>query len=159
MDKNRDITIIAMDVDGTLTDGKIYIGASGEIMKAFNVKDGLGIVKAGNEGMVPVIVTGRTSDIVVNRARELGVDDVLQGVADKVEALDEIVRKYSLDWSAVAFVGDDENDLDVMKACAFAACPADAVDSVKQNCDYVCKANGGEGAVREVVEYIIATRR
>jgi 3-deoxy-D-manno-octulosonate 8-phosphate phosphatase (KDO 8-P phosphatase) len=156
MNENKDIKIIAMDVDGTLTDGKIYIGPSGEIMKAFNVKDGLGIVKAKSKGLIPVIVTGRTSDIVVNRAGELGVDDVVQGVSNKVEALDVIIRKYNMNWSAVAFIGDDENDLDVMKACAFAACPADAADRVKQSCDYVCKANGGEGAVREVVEYIIS---
>jgi 3-deoxy-D-manno-octulosonate 8-phosphate phosphatase (KDO 8-P phosphatase) len=153
-----EIKIIAMDVDGTLTDGKIYMGMSGEVMKVFSIKDGLGIVKARVRGLIPVIITGRTSEIVSRRASELGIADVIQGVDDKVKAMREVAQKYNVDFGKIAFIGDDENDIDVMKFCAFASCPADAVDSVKQECDYICETDGGDGAVREVIEFLLANK-
>ena len=145
-----------MDVDGTLTDGKIYMSNSGELMKAFNIKDGCGIhdilIPAG---IIPVIITGRSSDIVLNRCKELGINDVFQGVGNKIENL----RKVTTDLSNVAYIGDDINDLSCMEpvksAGGLIGCPADAVEKVKSIADYIAPHNGGDGAVRDFIEWII----
>lgn len=149
------IRMLILDVDGTLTDGKIYVGSQGEIMKAFNVKDGLGIVKLQSNGIIPVIITGRQSDILTLRAKELNISEVFQGVHNKIDKLREVLEKYDVKHKEVAYIGDDENDLECMETCAIKGCPADAVDSVIKSSDYVCKNNGGEGAVREFIEYLL----
>ena len=148
---------LILDVDGTLTDGKIYMGQNGEVMKAFNIKDGIGIhdilIPAG---IIPVIITGRSSDIVLNRCKELGITEVYQGVKNKIEKLTEITK----DLKSVAYIGDDINDLPCMKSVKEAGgiigCPADAVQKVKEISDYIFKNEGGDGAVIEFIEWIIA---
>ena len=151
-----DIKLLVMDVDGTLTDGKIYMGANGEVMKAFDVKDGYAIVNMLPEHrVVPVIITGRRSEIVENRASELGIKELHQGVQDKLPKLIEIAAKYNVNQSAIAYIGDDLTDLTCIKLCGMSACPRDAVDEVKQRVNYVCEHDGGHGAVREFVEYIL----
>ena len=150
------IKYLVMDVDGTLTDGKIYMGQMGEVMKAFNIKDGAGIhdilIPAG---IIPVVITGRSSDIVLKRCKELDITEVYQGVRDKISKLCEITENLN----SVAYIGDDINDLlcmeSVKKAGGFIGCPADAVSKVKELSDYICKAKGGEGAVREFIECIV----
>lgn len=150
------IRYFVMDVDGTLTDGKIYMSPSGEAMKAFNIKDGYGIhdilIPAG---IIPVIITGRTSDIVVNRCRELGIEQVYQGVQDKVEKLKELTP----DLSSIAYIGDDINDLPCMNLLndngGRSGCPADAVPEARMICGFVSEKNGGDGAVREFIEWVI----
>ena len=149
------IKMLVMDVDGTLTDGKIYIGENGEIMKAFNVKDGYGIVSARKQGIVPVIITGRQSKIVEERAKELGIEELYQGVGDKVEVLKMIADKYEVSLDKVAYIGDDLNDLGCIEVCGLTGCPDDAIREVVDNVDYVCKCDGGCGAVREFVDYIL----
>ena len=149
------IQILVMDVDGTLTDGKIYLNNTGDEIKAFNVKDGMGIKKVAIYGITPVIITGRESNIVKRRAQELDVRFVYQNIENKVEALKEIAEILSVDFSQIAYIGDDENDLLALQLCGFKACPADAVLSVKEKCDYISKSNGGAGAVREIIEYLI----
>lgn len=149
------IKMLIMDVDGTLTDGKIYIGSNGELMKAFNVKDGLGINKLHDCGIVPVIITGRQSDILAKRAQELNIVDVYQGVNDKVVKLKEVAKKYNCDLNEVAYIGDDENDLECMSNCGFKGCPSDAVETVVEVCDFVSDKSGGDGAVREFIEHIL----
>lgn len=149
------VKILVMDVDGTLTDGKIYIGSEGEIMKAFNVKDGYGIAKLNSLGIVPSIITGRKSDILTIRAKELKIREVYQGEDNKIEKLIELATKYDCDFSEIAYIGDDENDIECMKRCGIKACPSDAVESVREIADFVCTKNGGEGAVREFVDYLI----
>ena len=146
-----------MDVDGTLTDGKVYMSNSGELMKAFNIKDGCGIhdilVPAG---ITPVIITGRSSDIVLNRCKELGIDEVHQGVRNKIEKLLMITK----DLSTVAYIGDDINDLSCMEAIKAAGgligCPADAVERVKSIVNYISLYNGGDGAVRDFIEWLLS---
>ena len=145
-----------MDVDGTLTDGKIYMGNDGEAMKAFNIKDGCGIhdilIPAG---VVPVIITGRKSDIVLNRCKEIGITEVFQGVTYKTEKLREVTN----DLSAVAYIGDDINDLSCMKivkeAGGVVGCPQDAAEKVKHISDFIACHNGGDGAVRDFIEWIV----
>lgn len=149
------IKMLVMDVDGTLTDGKIYIGENGEVMKAFNVKDGYGIVMAKKQGILPVIITGRKSKIVEERAKELGIEELYQGIEDKVAVLKEVTEKHKILLEEVAYIGDDLNDLDCMSICGLSACPSDAIDEVIKVANYVCQNYGGNGAVREFINYII----
>lgn len=150
------IKMLVMDVDGTLTDGHIYVGANGEMMKAFNVKDGYAIAHILPEkNILPVIITGRNSDIVATRARELKIMELYQGISDKLSKLKEVAAKYQLEAEEIAYIGDDVNDLDCIEYCGLTACPQDALEEVKVKVDYVCKADGGRGAVREFVTFII----
>ncbi|NLZ95125.1 MAG: HAD-IIIA family hydrolase [Bacteroidales bacterium] len=149
------IKILVMDVDGTLTDGKIYIGSDGEMLKAFNVKDGLGISKLRTNNIIPAIITGRESEILKRRSEELKIEELYQGEENKIGKLKELVERYKCSLSEVAYIGDDENDLQCMKVCGLSGCPADAVESVKEAVDVVCTKDGGQGAVREFIEYIL----
>lgn len=151
------IQYFVMDVDGTLTDGKIYMGKEGELCKAFNIKDGYGIhdilIPAGIE---PVIITGRVSQIVSNRCTELGIDEIHQGVGDKTKKIKEIVPKDFL--SAIAYIGDDLNDLaliqEINELGGITACPLDAVETIKKSVQYITAKNGGEGAVRDFIDWL-----
>lgn len=150
------IKYLVMDVDGTLTDGKIYIGNDGEMMKAFDIKDGCGIHDIViPSGIIPVIITGRTSRILENRCKELGITNLHQGIQNKIEKL----LTVTTDLSTVAYIGDDINDLSCMElikaAGGLVGCPADAVQKVVDLADFVGKRNGGNGAVREFIEWIV----
>lgn len=156
MNKMKKIEFLIMDIDGTLTDGKIYMGNNGEICKAFSIKDGYGIHDiAIPAGIIPIIITGRNSEIVTNRCKELGIDKVFQGVSNKIEKLREITD----DFSAVAYIGDDLNDLSCMmlvkEAGGIVGCPHDAVKSVIHIADFVSMYDGGSGAVRDFIEWIV----
>lgn len=148
------VKMLVMDVDGTLTDGKIYIDSHGEAMKGFNVKDGYGIVYAVKRGIVPVIITGRKSKIVENRAKELGITELYQGVGDKLVQLKKIANQYQIGASEIAYIGDDLNDLECINFCGITGCPADAVEEVKIQVDIICDLNGGNGAVREFIDKV-----
>ena len=151
------IKLLVMDVDGTLTDGRIYIGADGEVMKAFDVRDGYGIKHIlPRHGVVPVIITGRRSAIVERRCAELDITELHQGVGDKLAKLRELAEKYGLTSGEIAYIGDDVNDIACMRYAGFSACPADALDEVRSYADYVCRFSGGRGAVRELVDRITA---
>lgn len=150
------IKYLVMDIDGTLTDGKIYMGNGGEVMKAFNIKDGCGIHDIAIPlGIIPVIITGRKSKIVKNRCSEIGIVNIYQGVSNKVEKL-KIVTK---DLKNVAYIGDDVNDIPVMtevkKNGGIVGCPADAVEEVRGISDFISQRNGGNGAVREFIEWLV----
>lgn len=155
------IKMLFMDVDGTLTDGKIYMGQSGEICKAFNIKDGYGIHDILiPEGIIPVIITGRRSAIVENRSRELGIEEIHQGIACKTQKTQEVIRKYNLELSNAAYIGDDLNDIECMRLIkdsgGIVGCPSDAVKEVRKISDFVAAAVGGNGAVREFIEFLTA---
>ena len=143
-----------MDVDGTLTDGKIYMSADGELLKAFNIKDGYAIAHLKDKQIVPVIITGRSSEILVRRCRELGIVELYQGIEDKTAKLLSICKKFQVEANNVAYIGDDLNDLECMKICGYSAAPADAAKEVLASVDYICKHRGGEGAVREFIEQL-----
>ena len=149
------IKLLVMDVDGTLTDGRIYIGTNGELMKAFDVKDGYGIVRFIKAGGIPAIITGRRSSIVEVRCRELGITELCQGVNDKLSKLKELTEKYSLSPDVIAYIGDDLNDLECMEYCGLAAAPADAVAIVREMADFRCSHDAGRGAVREFCDYLL----
>lgn len=150
------IKLFVMDVDGTLTDGQIYMSASGELMKAFNVKDGYAIANQLPKcNIVPVIITGRESEIVRKRATELKIPEVHQGISDKLAKLKEIAEKYNAVPDEIAYIGDDVNDLDCIAYCGVTACPADAMDEVIAAVEYVCRHDGGRGAVREFADWVM----
>lgn len=149
------VRMLVMDVDGTLTDGHIYVGAEGEMMKAFHVQDGYAIAHILPElGITPVIITGRSSKIVEKRAAELKITHLHQGVADKLAKLKEIASELGVFAEEIAYIGDDVNDLDCIRYCGYTACPADAVPEVLKAVQYVCKRNGGRGAVREFIDVL-----
>lgn len=144
-----------MDVDGTLTDGKIYMSASGEAFKAFNIKDGYTIYTLDKIGIIPVIITGRESKIVERRAEELKIKECYQGISDKLVKLQEVAAKHGVSMEEIAYIGDDYNDLACMEVCGFTGCPQDAEEDIKPKVDYVCQMKSGEGALREFVKQII----
>lgn len=149
------IKLLVMDVDGTLTDGHIYMSVQGETMKAFDVKDGYAIAHMlPRLGIEPVILTGRRSRIVERRAEELGIRRLYQGVTDKAARLEALFQEIGADPEEVAYIGDDFNDLPAIRLCGVTACPADAVEAVRTQVHYVCTAPGGRGAVREFVEFL-----
>lgn len=151
----KKIKMLVMDVDGTLTDGCIYMGPQGEAMKAFNCQDGYGIAQILPQlGITPVIITGRNSQIVANRAGELKITHLHQGVHHKLPLLQQIARELGATREEVAYIGDDLNDLDCIRWCGLTGCPADAVPEIRDAVDFVCSRNGGRGAVREFIAYI-----
>ena len=150
------IKLLVMDVDGTLTDGHIYFSENGEVMKAFHVQDGYAIAhKLPVYDVMPIIITGKSSEIVRKRAAELKIKEVHQGISDKLSKLKEIITKYDVSPEEIAYIGDDENDLECMQFCGLTACPADALPIVCKSVDYVCSRNGGRGAVREFIDKIL----
>ena len=151
------VKLLVMDVDGTLTDGRIYMGAAGELTKAFDVKDGYGIAHIlPGHGIVPVIITGRTSGIVEQRTRELNVTELYQGVSDKLAQLKAVAFKYGAAPAEIAYIGDDRNDGDCLRFCGVTACPSDAADEIKPMVTYVCRRDGGRGAVREFIDWLVS---
>lgn len=151
------IKLLFMDVDGTLTDGKIYMGENGEVMKAFDIKDGYGINELlPKYGIIPVIITGRTSRIVENRAKELHIYELYQGKHDKLETMQEVMKKYNSIKEEVAYIGDDVLDICCMENSGIKGCPADAVKEVKEISDYICIEQAGHGAVREFIQFLIS---
>ena len=138
------IKLVLLDVDGTLTDGGIYRGNNGEELKRFNVKDGYAIVNAQKLGIEFGIITGRKSELVEIRSNELKIKYLYQGISEKTVILEEI-----------AYMGDDLNDILIMKQSGLTGAPKDAADEVIQIVDFVSEKNGGSGAVREFVEYIL----
>jgi len=153
------IKLLVMDVDGTLTDGKIYMGANGELMKAFDIKDGCGIKDIlPTLGIIPVIITARQSQILDNRCKELNIVEVHQGIRNKLEKLKEICQRYGITLNHVAYIGDDILDLQCMDpiktAGGLIGCPIDAVKKVKDVADFISSKRGGDGAVRDFIEYL-----
>ncbi len=155
----KGIKLLLLDVDGVMTDGGIYFSESGDEFKKFNIQDGYGIVKLQRNGVKVGIITGRVSKLVQRRADELGITEIHQNLENKLGAYEAIKAKQGLQDAEIAYLGDDEFDLPVLQRVGFSAAPADAVDAVRKSVDFVCKRRGGEGAVREVIELIFASRK
>ena len=153
---NKDLSnikLVILDVDGTLTDGGVYIDSNGIETKKFNIKDGAGIVLAEKRGIDFMILTGRSSKCVDIRAKELNIRYVFQGISNKLALLKCFLVEKGISPCEVAYMGDDVNDIDCMNHVGFSACPADAVEEVKHIVDYVAEHKGGYGAVRDFLNY------
>lgn len=153
-DKLAGVKMLAMDVDGTLTEGEMIL-LDGQQIKLFNVYDGLGIRLAMNYGLKVAWITGNTSKAVTERAQTLQVTDIYQGARFKTEALEHAAERYGLNMSEIAYVGDDLNDLPALDLAGVAIAVANAVDEVKERADMVTERGGGHGAIREVIEAIL----
>jgi 3-deoxy-D-manno-octulosonate 8-phosphate phosphatase (KDO 8-P phosphatase) len=146
------VKLFVFDVDGVLTDGGLYYGEAGELMKRFDVKDGHGMVMARLAGMKTALLTARTSSMVEVRGRELKLDAVFQGRKHKGPGLKELLAQLQVSADECAYMGDDVNDLAPMALVGLAACPADAAPEVRQEAHYVARNRGGHGAARELIE-------
>lgn len=153
MTKKSDIKLLLLDVDGTLTDGGIYLSASGDEFKKFNSKDGAGIKMAMKSGInVGIISASLNKEIVLKRVEMLGIPYCYVGQDPKELVLQKWLKELNLSQQQVAFIGDDLNDKEIMKLCGFTACPSDAVDEIKEIVDAVLEKRGGEGCVRECID-------
>jgi 3-deoxy-D-manno-octulosonate 8-phosphate phosphatase (KDO 8-P phosphatase) len=152
----RGVKLLLLDCDGVLTDGRLYFTAGGEEMKVFDVKDGQGLVSWHNAGFISGIISGRKSDIVDVRARELGIKFVHQGAEDKTQAFLAILAEaYISDPREVAYIGDDIGDIPLLRKVGLPVAVADAMPGVKEAAAFVTKAKGGRGAVREVIDLLL----
>ena len=149
------LRLLALDVDGVLTDGRLYYGNDGEELKAFNIKDGVGLKLLQQAGVAVAIITGRRSQIVERRATELGIAHVVQGREDKRAALEELCASLDLALSQCAYMGDDLPDLGALRAVAIGLAPADAVEAVAEAADWQSRYPGGGGCVREACEQLL----
>lgn len=149
------VKLLLTDCDGVLTDGGMYYSETGDECKKFNTKDGMGLQRLKEAGVKRGVITGEDTQIVVNRARKLKLDYLYKGVKDKLPVLREAAEKEGIPLSQVAYIGDDCNDLECIRAAGIGFAVADATDEVKEASDYVLKAKGGHGAVREAAEWIL----
>jgi YrbI family 3-deoxy-D-manno-octulosonate 8-phosphate phosphatase len=154
----RKIKLVVMDVDGTLTDAKVYYSRNGEELKSFSIRDGMGIDLLRLNGIAPAIMTSEDSQIVTARAKKLKIEHVILGAHRKDVHLRELSEKTGIPLSDIAFLGDDINDLPAMEIAGLSICPADAHELVKSNVNYICSRNGGNGAAREMAELILTVQ-
>jgi 3-deoxy-D-manno-octulosonate 8-phosphate phosphatase (KDO 8-P phosphatase) len=150
--------MLVLDVDGVLTDGRIHFDAAGSETKIFHVHDGAGIAYFRKAGGRVALLSGRTSVVVAQRAKELGIEDVLQGHLSKLEPYEALLRKHAVTDAEVCYVGDDLTDLPILERAGFPAAPKNAREEVRRAAAYVTRAAGGDGAVREVVELLLRSQ-
>ncbi len=155
----RRIQLLVLDVDGVLTDGRLYYGARGESLKVFHVRDGHGIKQVAAAGITVAIISGRRSPALTRRARELGIRHVTQGANDKLEALNKLAQSRSVALEHCACVGDDTPDAPILRAAGLAIAVADAHADALAAADLVTTKPGGHGAVREVCDWLLDARR
>lgn len=154
----KQVRLFASDVDGVLTDAGMYYSESGDEWKKFNTRDGMGIKLLQRAGLITALVTMEQTKLVVRRAEKLAIPEVHLGAQDKLAVLRQIAAKHGLTLQQVAYIGDDVNDLEALEAVGFSAAPADGLPPVLKAVDYVCRKKGGEGAVREVADLILAAQ-
>jgi 3-deoxy-D-manno-octulosonate 8-phosphate phosphatase (KDO 8-P phosphatase) len=159
LEKARRVRFLLLDVDGVMTDGTIYLDADGRETKAFNIYDGSGIHLVRKAGVQVGIITGRQSTIVAHRARELEITEVHQKILDKLKVYDELLHKYGLKDSEMAYIGDDVIDLPVLERVGLSVAVPNAHPDVKARVDWVTQRAGGYGAVREVTDLLLAVRK
>ena len=152
------IKMLVMDVDGVLTDAGMYYSERGDELKKFNTRDGKGIELLQKAGIPVAIITSENSKIVARRAEKLKIKELFQGVQDKLPVLRELAARYALQLQQMAYIGDDVNDLEVMRAVGMAVAVADALPQVKETAHYVTGKQGGQGAVREFIELLLQAK-
>jgi len=153
-EKIKNIKALGMDIDGVLTNGKIYIYRNDEV-RTFNAKDGFSIRLLKLSGIKTLIITGKSSISIKRRCIQLGIDYLYENMRNKLTAMENFLKNENLSWDEVGFIGDDIPDIPVMEKVGFSAAPSDASEEVKRICDFVSKRKGGEGAVREIIELIL----
>ncbi len=155
----KNIKLIVTDVDGVLTDGGFYYTEEEILLKKFNVKDGMGFHLLRQSGFLTGIITTDKTGFITERAKRIKPDFLITGTWEKLTELKNQIKELNLTLENVAYIGDDVNDLEIINAVGFSACPSDAVDAIKSKVDYVCKRKGGEGAFREFADLIIGNKK
>ena len=150
----KKIRLTVFDVDGVLTDGRLYYGVDGDFFKVFNAKDGLGITRLSNAGHLFGIITGRESPFVLKRAKDIGIKYVFQGHLEKLPVFEALRKDLGLDYEQIAYMGDDFIDLPILERVGLAACPKDAMLCVQKQCNFISQFGGGMGAARELCDLI-----
>jgi len=160
-DKKRlkKIKLVITDVDGVLTDGGMYYSKDGEFLKKFNTRDAMGMELLLDLGIKTIMLTRENSNIVKARAKKIKVSELYSGVLNKKALLKKILKKYNVKLDQVAYIGDDLNDLEIMKSVGFSVTPSNGIDQIKKISNYVCKLNGGDGAFRELADIIISSQK
>lgn len=153
--KARKIKMLLTDNDGVLTDGGVYYNDHGEAMKLFNIRDGMGVARLRKADVNVGIITGENSLPVTMRAKKLAIEELHLGIKNKKNVLEDIMNRYELQAKEIAYIGDDSNDIEVLRIVGLSACPADGLYFVKNIVDYTCFAKGGHGAFREFAELIL----
>ena len=153
--KLKKIRLVITDVDGVLTDGGIFYSKNGESLKKFNTRDSMGMELLLNCGIKTVMLTRENSEIVKKRAKKIKIAELYSNVADKKSILPKILKNYNVRIDEIAYIGDDINDLEIMRSIGFAATPNDGNTEVKKISNYICKMKGGEGAFREIADLIL----
>jgi 3-deoxy-D-manno-octulosonate 8-phosphate phosphatase (KDO 8-P phosphatase) len=159
LDRLGKIELMIFDVDGVLTDGKLWFGADGEVLKVFHVHDGAGIKALADAGIVSAVISGRSSPMVSRRCAELGIEHVAQGITDKVAAFDAMRHELGKTADVCGYMGDDAIDVPVMRQVGFAATVPNAAEGVVEVAHWVSRREGGSGAVRELCDLLIDARR
>lgn len=152
------IKILLMDLDGCLTTGHIIYSSSGENLKMFHTHDGFGITRGRELGLVFAVISGMSSLTNKMRVEKLKIHHLYEDINDKLIPFEELKEKYNLKKESFAYIGDDEFDIPLLKKVGFSCAPKSAIDEVKKHVDYVCKKNGGEGAVREIIDMILKAK-
>ena len=154
----QQLRLFATDVDGVLTDAGMYYSESGDEWKKFNTCDGMGIKLLQKAGFITAIVTQERTRLVARRAEKLAIPELHQGVMDKLSVIRDMAARHGIALQQIAYIGDDVNDMEALKAVGVSAAPADGLPQVREVVDYVCQKKGGEGAVRELIELILQSR-
>ena len=155
MKKPRNVKILLTDVDGVLTDGGMYYNSKGDFMKKFHARDGMGVTLLRKKGIPTIIVTKEKTVIVRKWASKMKVAEIFDGIQNKEQIIDVICKKYNVVTDQIGYIGDDVNDIELLKKVGFSATPKDGINKVQKIVDYVCKKNGGEGAFREIADLLI----
>ena len=153
--KCKKINILLTDVDGVLTDGGMYYSSKGDVMKKFRARDGMGVTLLRKKGIPTIIVTKEKTDMVRKWANKMKVVELFDGIENKEKIVDVICKKYKVSIDQVGYIGDDVNDIELLKKVGFSATPKDGIIEVRKIVDYICKKNGGEGAFREIADLLI----
>ena len=157
--KASKIKVILTDVDGVLTDGGMYYSNKGDIMKKFHTRDGMGVTLLRKNNIPSVIVTKEKNEIIKQWSRKMKIDKLLMGVNNKEAVLEKICKNYGVKSSEICYIGDDINDLGLLKLVGLSATPSDGIIETQKICDYVCENNGGNGVFREVANMILSSQK
>lgn len=158
-EKCKIIKLVITDVDGVLTDGGLYYTKDGDIMKKFFVRDGMGISLLRKVNIPTIILTKEKTPMVRKWAKNMKVNAIFDGIIEKEKMLDKICNKFGVIPDEIAYIGDDVNDINLLKIVGFSAAPSNAINEVKKICDYVCVTNGGKGVFREIADTILSVKK
>lgn len=158
LDKAAKVRLVCSDVDGVLTDGGMYYSNQGEELKKFNTRDGMAVAMLKAAGIEVILGTGENTGILSQRANKLNIEEIYQGINNKLTIVESLASKRGYTAEHLAFIEDDINDLEAIRFCGFGGTVADGIDLIKSNVDFICEKNGGEGAFREFAEIILTAQ-